>query len=110
MAAARAPAHAPSGPSSARTAWPSAARSPTRSHSSATTGRCGKRCSARRMAREASEMLPKREGRFRATIGEHAVDETGPNRLATFICQFRLTQELVNGQWDPIDEDWWITG
>ncbi len=55
-------------------------------------------------------MLPKREGRFKATIGEHAVDETGPNHLATFICQFRLTQELVNGEWEPVDADWGITG
>lgn len=55
-------------------------------------------------------MLPKREGRFKAIIGEHGVDETGSNHLATFVCQFRLTQELVNGQWGPIDEDWWITG
>lgn len=55
-------------------------------------------------------MFPKREGRFKATIGEHAVGETGPNRLATFICQFRLMQELVNGEWEPVDENWWITG
>ena len=27
-------------------------------------------------------MLPDREGRFKATIGEHGIDETGPNNLA----------------------------
>lgn len=55
-------------------------------------------------------MLPTREGRFKAAIGEHGVSETGSSHLATFVCQFRLTQELVNGQWEPIDEDWWIAG
>ena len=55
-------------------------------------------------------MLPNREGRFKATILEHGVAETGPNNLATFICRFRLTQELGNGQWHPVDEDWDITG
>ena len=55
-------------------------------------------------------MLPTREGRFKATIGAHGVDETGPNRLATFVCEFQLTQELVNGSWEPVDESWTITG
>lgn len=44
-------------------------------------------------------MLPNREGRFKAAIAEHGVAETGPNNLATFICKFSLTDELVNGQW-----------
>jgi hypothetical protein len=44
-------------------------------------------------------MLPDREGRFKATILEHGVAETGPNNLATFVCKFGLTDELVNGEW-----------
>jgi hypothetical protein len=55
-------------------------------------------------------MLPNREGRFKATIGKHGIDETGPNNLATFICEFRLIQELGNGEWLPVDEDFSITG
>jgi len=55
-------------------------------------------------------MLPNREGRFKATILEHGVAETGPNKLATFVCRFQLTQELINGEWEPVDEDFDITG
>lgn len=55
-------------------------------------------------------MLPNREGRFKATIMEHGVSETGPNNLATFVCKFQLIQELGNGQWNPVDEDLDITG
>ena len=55
-------------------------------------------------------MLPNREGRFKATILEHGVSETGPNNLATFVCRFQLIQELGNGQWNPVDEDLDITG
>jgi hypothetical protein len=47
-------------------------------------------------------MLPDREGRFKATILEHGVAETGPNRLATFVCKFALTEELVSGEWEPL--------
>jgi len=50
-------------------------------------------------------MLPDREGRFKATIAEHGVDETGPNNLATFVCKFALTEELVGGQWAPLGPD-----
>src|SRR5436309_1611217 len=50
-------------------------------------------------------MLPDREGRFKATIAEHGVAETGPNRLATFICKFALNEELVNAEWMPLDPD-----
>lgn len=55
-------------------------------------------------------MLPNREGRFKATILEHGVAETGPNKLATFVCRFQLTQELINGEWEPVEEDLDITG
>jgi hypothetical protein len=47
-------------------------------------------------------MLPTREGRFKAVIIERGVDETGQNKLATFIARFRLTDELVNGEWLPL--------
>ena len=50
-------------------------------------------------------MLPDREGRFKASIAEHGVDETGPNNLATFVCKFALTEELVGGQWTPLGPD-----
>ncbi len=58
-------------------------------------------------------MLPDREGRFKATIAEHGVSETGPNCLATFICKFALGEELVSGEWmslDPDQSDFDITG
>lgn len=55
-------------------------------------------------------MLPNREGRFKATILEHGVAETGPNKLATFVCRFQLIQELINGEWEPVDQDFDITG
>ena len=55
-------------------------------------------------------MLPNREGRFKATIGEHGVAETGPNSLATFVCEFHLMQELTEQEWIPVDEDLSITG
>lgn len=55
-------------------------------------------------------MLPNREGRFKATILEHGVSETGPNHLATFVCKLQLLQELGNGLWNPVDEDLDITG
>lgn len=47
-------------------------------------------------------MLPDREGRFKASIVEHGVAETGPNDLATFVCKFGLTDELINGEWMPL--------
>lgn len=55
-------------------------------------------------------MLPNREGRFKATILEHGVSESGPNKLATFICRFQLVMELINGAWEPVEEDLDITG
>ncbi len=55
-------------------------------------------------------MLPNREGRFKATIREHGVAETGQNKLATFVCHFQLTEELANGEWLPVEEDFDITG
>jgi hypothetical protein len=55
-------------------------------------------------------MLPNREGRFKANILEHGVAETGPNKLATLVCRFQLAQELINGEWEPVDEDFDITG
>ena len=55
-------------------------------------------------------MLPTRDGRFKARILDHGVSDTGPNSLATFVCQFQPNQELVNGEWEPVDEDFEITG
>jgi hypothetical protein len=55
-------------------------------------------------------MLPDREGRFKASIVEYGVAETGPNRLATFICRFSLTQELAGSEWMAVDENLDITG
>lgn len=58
-------------------------------------------------------MLPNREGRFKASILDHAIAETGPNHLATFICKFGLAEEQVNGEWTPLgpeDAGFAITG
>jgi hypothetical protein len=55
-------------------------------------------------------MLPNREGRFKASIGDHGVAETGPNNLATFVCQYKPVAELVNGEWADVDEDFEISG
>ena len=55
-------------------------------------------------------MLPNREGRFKAAVGDHGVAETGPNRLATFVCQYRPVSELVNGEWVDVAEDFEISG
>lgn len=55
-------------------------------------------------------MIPTRDGRFRAEITEHGVDETGPNSLTTFVCRFRLIDEFVAGEWRPVDSDWEIVG
>lgn len=55
-------------------------------------------------------MLPNRVGRFKATILDHGVADTGPNKLATFVCQFQLTEELVVGEWKPVEEEFAITG
>ena len=55
-------------------------------------------------------MLPNREGRFKASILEHGVGETGPNRLATFVCKFALAQELAGSEWIAVDEELDITG
>lgn len=55
-------------------------------------------------------MLPDREGRFKATVLDCGVAETGPNLLTTFTCQLRLTQELVGDEWMPIREDFGIVG
>lgn len=55
-------------------------------------------------------MLPNREGRFKATILDHGVSETGPNNLATFVCQYKPVAELANGEWVDVDEDFEISG
>jgi len=55
-------------------------------------------------------MLPTRDGRFKARILDHGISDTGPNSLATFVCKFQLNQELVNGEWEPVDEDFEISG
>lgn len=55
-------------------------------------------------------MLPNREGRFKAMIGDHGVAETGPNNLATFVCQYKPIAELINGEWVDVDEDFELSG
>jgi hypothetical protein len=55
-------------------------------------------------------MIPNREGRFKASILDHGVSETGPNKLATFVCQYRLQSELINGEWVAVAEDFEISG
>lgn len=55
-------------------------------------------------------MLPDRDGRFKAAVGERGVGESGQNNLATFACEFRLLEELVNGEWLSVDQDLEITG
>ena len=55
-------------------------------------------------------MLPTRDGRFKARILDHGISDTGPNSLATFVCKFQPNQELLNGEWEPVDEDFEISG
>jgi hypothetical protein len=55
-------------------------------------------------------MYPNREGRFKATIKQHGITESGSSKLAAFACEFALIEELINGQWTPIHEDLSITG
>lgn len=55
-------------------------------------------------------MLPDREGRFKAAVVERGVGESGQNNLATFACEFKLLEELVNGEFLPLDQDFEITG
>jgi len=55
-------------------------------------------------------MLPNREGRFKARILDHGVDMTGPNKLATFVCQFHLVQEFIGDEWESVVEDFDIIG
>lgn len=47
-------------------------------------------------------MLLNREGRFKARIIEHGVDETGPNKLVTFTARFQVEQEYRNDDWSDI--------
>jgi len=55
-------------------------------------------------------MLPDRDGRFKAAVAERGVGESGQNNLATFACEFKLLEELVNGEWLSLDQDFEITG
>ena len=57
-------------------------------------------------------MIPNREGLFNAYPVEVGVDETGPNKLATCIINFRLYEELQpSGEWaDCSDEQFEVTG
>lgn len=48
-------------------------------------------------------MLANKEGRFKATILDHGVNETGEKKLATFICGYRLCYELIDGEWQTLD-------
>ena len=54
-------------------------------------------------------MLIDREGRFKASFMSRAVNRTGKNDLLTFVAGFRLVQELINGEWEPVDGDYEIT-
>lgn len=48
--------------------------------------------------------MPNRPGRFRATVLDRGVSETGSNNLLTFIIRFLLTQESTpNGDWQDIE-------
>jgi hypothetical protein len=57
-------------------------------------------------------MLPNREGLFNAYPVEVGVDETGPNKLATCVVNFRLYEELQpSGEWaDCSAEGLQVTG
>lgn len=55
-------------------------------------------------------MIANREGRFKATILDHGVAESGPNHLATLVCRYRLVSELSGAEWAPVDDDMEITG
>ena len=51
-------------------------------------------------------MLPNREGLFNAYPADVGVDETGPNKLATCIINFRLYEELQpSGEWADCSGD-----
>ncbi len=57
--------------------------------------------------------LPTREGRFKARIVEHGVEETGDNHLLTFVVKVAIEQELVGGEWYGFEQEetgWEITG
>jgi len=57
-------------------------------------------------------MIPNREGLFNAYPADVGVNETGPNKLATCIINFRLYEELQpSGEWaDCSDEQFEVTG
>ena len=57
-------------------------------------------------------MIPNREGLFNACPVNVGVDETGPNKLATCIINFRLYEELQSsGEWeDCSDANFEVTG
>ena len=57
-------------------------------------------------------MIPNREGLFNAYPIDVGVDETGPNKLATCIINFRLYEELQSsGEWeDCSDANFEVTG
>ena len=57
-------------------------------------------------------MLPTREGLFNAYPVELGIDETGPNKLATCVINFKLYEELQqSGEWeDCAAENFHITG
>lgn len=55
-------------------------------------------------------MQLKREGRFKAKILRHAVNETGQNRLVTFMAEFQIVAELDDDVWHPREASEEITG
>lgn len=55
-------------------------------------------------------MLPNREGRFRATILDRGISLTGQNKLTTAVLHFKITEELLNGEWQLCPDDFDIVG
>ena len=57
-------------------------------------------------------MLPTREGLFNAYPVQIGIDETGPNKLATCVINFKLYEELQqSGEWDDCSaENFYISG
>lgn len=50
-------------------------------------------------------MMANRAGRFRASVTDKGVSETGPNKLLTFIPRFLLLQESCSDGWKDIESE-----
>ena len=50
-------------------------------------------------------MIANREGRFRASVTDRGVNESGPNNLCTVILRFHLTEEYRDGEWHDVSGD-----